>query len=329
MLNFKKNRNNDNIGDSGNENINNGNENDTFETLNLDDGFEDFSVYDDEEDNFSNGNNNENYNGNFDNGSYGENYGNDNANSGEDNFISFEDENFQETEQSFLDAVQNARENESEDFSTIGDNGENISGNNDTHSGKKKSLFSVFCRSKKGKNSSDEEFEDLGVNYDGSKRKNRGFTDISNNSSLSGTGSGDFVILDDKEEKNVGKIIGKTLKYILSFAFLSLLIVVAYFSVSYKIIPENVKGAKYQLGDNLTMISRDYTPNLDELKVGDTILTSETSDWMPFLISYKKMEVTGRNAYIVYVKDLNQTLNNTKKDSSIKIQSVDVDYILK
>ena len=319
MLNFKNKNLND---DSGNKNENS-NEND-FDSLisasSSDD--EDFTSLDDTD-----------YN--LDSTDYGDfatlniDDKEDNSNSSND-YINFEDEAFQESEESFLNSIQNAHENENvnEGFQTINDDGDL---NSNSKSGKKgfSSLFKkggkLNNKKQKRNNKKDQKDDEiLDISF-GNGGKNGKFTNIGD----AGTGADDFVILGDNDDKSALSITLKVFKWIVGFALLSALIIVAYFSVSYKVIPENVKGAKYTLSDNMTMISRNYKPNLDELKVGDTVLCSETSDWVPFLLSYKKLEVTGRNAYIIFVKDVNQTSNNTKEKTVQKIQSVDIDYILK
>lgn len=99
------------------------------------------------------------------------------------------------------------------------------------------------------------------------------------------------------------------------------LTIIAYLAMSFKVIPENIKGSTYS-AYGFNVISRNYQANLDELKFGDGIICmDEKLDWLPIIVNYRKLTFKSRNGAIIFAED--------ESGISHKIQSVEIDYIIK
>lgn len=182
---------------------------------------------------------------------------------------------------------------------------------------------------------SDEQHDDVEQNdvsniNDGKlkKKKNNTFKKFKFN--LKNKETSDFIVLDsvaaDEEdfiivnnETGKFKLVLSKMKIVVAIAIFCLLTVLAYFLMSYRLINEDIKGSTYHLGD-LSMVSRDYQPNLDELKVGDKIIClNDNLDWLPIALKYDKLTYKSRNGVIIFAED--------DEGNKHKIQSVDVDLI--
>ena len=136
--------------------------------------------------------------------------------------------------------------------------------------------------------------------------------------------STDFEIIQDK--KNFLGVFLNILKIIAACIIITFGIFCIYFSLSFKIIKENVRGANYEFNINnstFSILSKNHTPNLDELKVGDKIVVIEEEDkskYNPFILKYTKIEYTSRNGVQIFGIDPN--------GSSRRISSGDIAYVI-
>lgn len=144
--------------------------------------------------------------------------------------------------------------------------------------------------------------------------KNADFVDMGDDSLVE-----DFVIVGDNSGKMRNFI--SSFKVVIGIICCILLTVLVYLSMSFKIIPEDIKGSDYSLG-SFSVISRNYQPNLDELKIGDKIVCiDENFNWLPITVKYEKFTFKSRNGAIIFTEDENGKTH--------KIQSVDIDYVLR
>lgn len=144
--------------------------------------------------------------------------------------------------------------------------------------------------------------------------KNADFVDMGDDSLVD-----DFVIVGDNSGKMRNFI--SSFKVVIGIICCILLTIFVYLSMSFKIVPEDIKGSDYSLG-SLSVISRNYQPNLDELKIGDEIVCiDENFNWLPFTVKYEKFTFKSRNGAIIFTEDENGKTH--------KIQSVDIDYVLR
>lgn len=142
--------------------------------------------------------------------------------------------------------------------------------------------------------------------------------------------SSDFINLDNTDTTNfivIGhknrafgsiKTIFKAL--VLTTVLAIIAIVVIAMSID-KAIQENIKGKQIDVY-GYSILSNSYQPNLDELKIGDSIicLKDDQINWVPLVYSYDIYEVASRNGVIIYCVD--------KDGNDIKIESTDVAYII-
>ena len=132
-----------------------------------------------------------------------------------------------------------------------------------------------------------------------------------------------FVIIGAKR-KNFGKVIAKFFTALLSIALFIVATCIVFLCLSFKIVKGNVVGSKYVANYNgfeYSIVSRNYQPNLKELKVGEYLVCTNQKDWIPIVNEYEKIKYTSRNGHIIFV----ETLSGDKK----KIESTDIKYILK
>lgn len=130
----------------------------------------------------------------------------------------------------------------------------------------------------------------------------------------------DLIIL----ENNVTKL--KKLFILFRIIFTILIIVacmgIGLFCTLYRIVPEDLKGSSYSFtfdGNEYSIISKNYTPNLDEIKMGDVLFVNKTTNWSPYVYDYEVYTFKNRQGAILNVLD--------SHGKSCKIQSVQVDYI--
>lgn len=85
--------------------------------------------------------------------------------------------------------------------------------------------------------------------------------------------SGDFVILSD----NSGKIknIGNKFRIFFNIIIFSVLIIIIYLCMTFKIVPSNVEGS-YLDFESFSVVPKYYKANPDELKVGDVVICDYT-----------------------------------------------------
>lgn len=93
-----------------------------------------------------------------------------------------------------------------------------------------------------------------------------------------------------------------------------------YFLMSYRIVPEAVKGSEAIFG-NVTIISRDYQLPSDEIMNGDILLVSSTPKWSPLVYGYRLYYYQGRMNNVIKCANL-EGLNE-------RISVGDVAYVLK
>lgn len=132
--------------------------------------------------------------------------------------------------------------------------------------------------------------------------KQFGFVEMTGN-----TPTNDFEIIQDK--KNFLGVFLNILKIVFACIVITLGIFCIYFSLSFKIIKENVRGADYIFNiknSTYSILSKNHTPNLDELKIGDNLVIIESenrSKYNPFITKYTKIEYTSRNGVQIYGTD--------------------------
>lgn len=136
--------------------------------------------------------------------------------------------------------------------------------------------------------------------------------------------STEFEIIQDK--KNIkGYIIG-TLKILLTFIVITLGIAFIYFCLSFKVIKEDIRGASLKINvanNEYSILSKNHSPNLDELKVGDTLITIDSKykdSFLPYIFKYTKIKYSSRNGVVIYGTDLS--------GANRKISSSDIVYVI-
>lgn len=130
--------------------------------------------------------------------------------------------------------------------------------------------------------------------------------------------SDDFVILEETGKR--GRKILKGVKLALLCILFLVMIFLTYFLLSYRMVPEEVKGTNQDLF-GFSVISRDYVVSLDEIREGDILVQSSTPDWFPLLVKYKLYRYRSHNGGIIFVVN-SEGLNE-------RIQQGDVSYILR
>lgn len=127
----------------------------------------------------------------------------------------------------------------------------------------------------------------------------------------------DFVIVGEKNNKF--KKFLNHIKIIFVIALLISLTVFIYLSMSFKIITKNVMGSDYSI-KSINFISRNYQPNLDELKVGDILICEYPKlKWSPIVLNYKEYKYKNRNFGRIFVTDSEGKVR--------EIEAVDISYI--
>lgn len=127
-----------------------------------------------------------------------------------------------------------------------------------------------------------------------------------------------FVII---EESGKGAYVFiKSLKYALLCLLFFAFIYITYFLLSFRIIPEEVKGAHINFY-GISAISRDYRISLDEIKEGDIIVSSQSVDWSPLVYKYRFYKYQSHNGGIIFVSNL-EGLNE-------RIEQGDIAYIIR
>lgn len=126
----------------------------------------------------------------------------------------------------------------------------------------------------------------------------------------------EFVII----ENNKGRF--KRFFVVLKFFLFTSLIIMSssllLFCSLFKVMNLDVKAATWKIY-NYNIVSKNYKPNLDEIKSGDIIYIDKTPAWSPYIYEYEKLIYNTRNGKILFC-----SYENGKQ---VKIQSVDVTYI--
>ena len=124
-----------------------------------------------------------------------------------------------------------------------------------------------------------------------------------------------FIIL---EEKKSYKHVISAIKYSLLIVLFFISLCSTYFLLSYQAIPEDVMGSDYKFR-GLSIVSRDYTPPLGEIKEGDIIIKSSVPRWFPIVAKYETYIFRSKSGGIIFVESM---------DGSIKkIEYTDIDFI--
>lgn len=112
----------------------------------------------------------------------------------------------------------------------------------------------------------------------------------------------DFVIIEDK--KTFFDYFSRVFKFVSMVFLFSLATILVYFALSFKIIPENVVGADYKLGD-ISVISKFYQVNTSELHPGDDIIiaTRDTNKDFPIVMNYKRVKYDKSSGTSIYYVD--------------------------
>ena len=147
------------------------------------------------------------------------------------------------------------------------------------------------------------------------KEKDPGFISIDTDSMIGGD---DFIIIEDNKKHFRG--IKSTFKVIFSIIIFILLTIIVYISLSFKFIPENIKGSDYRI-KNYSIISSSYKPNLDELKQGDEVICIKNESKFPFVLTFNKYVCQSRNGFVIFVTD--------ESGKKLKIEANDINYIVK
>lgn len=146
------------------------------------------------------------------------------------------------------------------------------------------------------------------------KGKDPGFVNIESPTMVGGD---DFVIIQDNKKHFRG--LKGFIKAIFAIIIFILLTILVYILLSFKFVPENVKGSDYYI-KGISVISSNYKPNLDELKIGDEVICIK-NDKLPFVASYDKYTCQSRNSYIIFAVD---NAGNKKK-----LEANSIDYIIR
>lgn len=129
----------------------------------------------------------------------------------------------------------------------------------------------------------------------------------------------DFVILNNKISKL--SPLFKTLKIIFALLITVCLAIIAFFCISFRLVPGTIKGGNFNIGP-YSVVSRNYSPNIDELQQGDVIISKNNDmEFLPVVVNFDLYTYESRNGYILNCKNEN--------GESVQIQSVDVSYIIK
>ena len=146
--------------------------------------------------------------------------------------------------------------------------------------------------------------------------KNMGFIEMDGN-----VPTNEFLILEEKS--NIGKVILKILSIIFFVFLVCLSVAITYFCLSFKIIPESVRGSDLDVelkGKTYSIISKNHQPNLDELKIGDILVVVEEDSALPILLNYTELTFYSRNGVVLYCKD--------DKGADRKITTTEVKYVI-
>lgn len=128
----------------------------------------------------------------------------------------------------------------------------------------------------------------------------------------------DFVIIGEKKRKF--KSAGSFFKLIITAIIFIILTATVYVCLSFKFVPENIKGSIYNY-NGMSIISSSYKPNLDELRQDDKIIVVDKESVFPLVMNYKIYTCQSRNGYILFTVDQ----NGMKK----KIEVNSVNYIIR
>lgn len=134
------------------------------------------------------------------------------------------------------------------------------------------------------------------------------------------SGSEDFVVLDTK--KHHFKFVGKTFIIIGVSILIILLAFTVFLAMSFKLVPAHVVGQSMSIGE-YSLVSRFYSPNLDEIKIGDYIIVKEPgyNDTNPVLTNISIFQVSGREGWWIFAKNEIGKVRNVESNEILYIVS--------
>lgn len=132
----------------------------------------------------------------------------------------------------------------------------------------------------------------------------------------------DFVILDDNDPlfKRLLKGFLKSFKFIVIIALIFLISGIGFFLCLFKIVPGKISGCNYyNESKNISLVSNNYSPNLDEIRKGWTVYVNKNSNILPYVSNCETYTFIKQEGIFLYCED--------KKGNNIKINQSEVDYI--
>lgn len=152
----------------------------------------------------------------------------------------------------------------------------------------------------------------------GKKRNKKQPKGVINISDIESEDSDDIIII-GASSKKVKRATKTTLKTIFALTITGLLAIVVLLCLTYKLVPANVEGANYQIGD-YSIVANEATPNLNNLKSGDKVIVNKNS-WSPIVVDFKLYKIKSRDGGLMHA------INEQGYDETL--ETTEVSYILK
>lgn len=220
---------------------------------------------------------------------------------GPSNNSSFDEDDIDNDGSEFIDLASNVDKNDYDE-------------NDLSNSNNKKGLFQNKKKNNKKNKIVDKERKKIKKQQ---KKDNNVVINIDDGSTYSETE--DFVIIQDQKKRFNG--LKAFIKFIIAVIIFIILTVAVYICLSFKFVPENVKGSDYSV-NGYSMISSSYKPNLDELRKNDKVIcVNNKSAFIPIIFDYNVYTCISRNSYMITCEKSN--------GEKIKIEANNIDYIIK
>lgn len=148
------------------------------------------------------------------------------------------------------------------------------------------------------------------------KKKQQKTIDISG---IGNDNDNEDIIIIGANNKTIKRATKTTFKTILALATIGVLSIAVFLGLSYKLVPANVEGANYEVG-NYSIVANLNTPNLNNLKSGDKVIVNK-NQWSPIVLDFKLYVIKSRDGGLMHAMN--------EEGYTETLEATEVSYILK